>query len=378
MFKAGGIYLTHKSGTKTLYITPKVQSVRILESPTRLEYVFTVPTGLDPKEITKRPWLFAQVFGEHYELEQRNKRFILTVYSGRKISNKYDYDAISNTIRRMKMPIYCGIDDNHKPTAFDMLTSPHLLIAGESGSGKSTQLRSVLTSLILSKSPSELHFYLADMKRSEFPLFRRVEHVKAVCTRVSELMVVLTKLRKETERRGDLLDQFEVTHIDDLPRDKQVPYIVLCVDEVALLKKEKEAMEIIEDISAIGRALGLFLMLSMQRPDSKVLDGKLKVNLTARMGFRTADAINSRIIGTPGSERIDISEKGRFCLKMEQQKTLQAPFLSVDRAKELLEPYKVVITEKQDVVIEQEEEPQEESEMPIFGLLGGNQDETTR
>lgn len=372
MFKAGGIYLTHKSGSKTIYITPKIQSVRNLEEPARLEYIFTVPTGLDPKEINKRPWLFAQAFGERYELEQRNKRFTLTIYlEEERKGNRYDYSAILSSIERIKLPIYCGTDVNLKPIAYDLIESPHLLIAGETGSGKSTQLRAILTTLMKAKSPDRLQFYLADLKRSEFHLFRRVEHVKAVCTRVSELAAVLAKLKKETERRGDLLDKYEVTHIDDLPAKEHIPYIVLCVDEVALLKKEKELMEIVEDISAIGRALGMFLILSMQRPDAKVLDGRLKVNLTARMGFRTADAINSRIIGTPGSEQIDINEPGRFYMKQERQTLIQAPFLSVDRAKKLLEPLKVCVEEavSEPIVCEEDATPQDQP-MQVFNVLG--------
>jgi S-DNA-T family DNA segregation ATPase FtsK/SpoIIIE len=284
-FRAGGIYLTHKSGEKTHYITPKIQSVRPLEDPQRLEYVFTVPIGLDPKEVTKKEWLFAQAFGEEFELQQRNKRFTLTIYLEKMSEdNTYRYEEIKKHLSGV-LPIYCGMDANNRHISYDLRTNPGLLVAGETGSGKSTQVRAVLSTLIFTLPPSKLHMYLADLKRSEFHLFRRVEHVKKVCTRISELEVVLAKLWREAERRGDLLDKYELTHVDDLPQDLKVPYIVLGIDEVALLKKEKKLMELVEDLSAIGRALGMFLILSMQRPDAKVLDGKLKINLTVRMGF---------------------------------------------------------------------------------------------
>lgn len=126
------------------------------------------------------------------------------------------------------------------------------------------------------------------------------------------MLPMLHYLQKEMQQRGDLLDQHEVSHISDL--QKPPPFIVLCIDEVALLQKEKALMELVEEVSAIGRALGVFLILSMQRPDRKVLDGKLKNNLTVRMGFRCADLINSRIIGTPGSEKLKTD--GRMLLKM--------------------------------------------------------------
>ena len=78
----------------------------------------------------------------------------------------------------------------------------------------------------------------------------------------------------------------------------------------------------------------------MQRPDKKVLDGKLKNNLTVRMGFKCADLINSRIIGTPGSEKL--KESGRFLLKIptySEPKEIQAPYLTVEACKSLLERF---------------------------------------
>jgi S-DNA-T family DNA segregation ATPase FtsK/SpoIIIE len=385
MFRAGGIYLTHKSGDKTHYITPKVQSVRTLDDPQRLEYVFTVPMGLDPKEVTKREWLFAQAFGREFELKQLNKRFTLTIYAEKMgEDNTYRYDVISKHLKGV-LPIYCGMDVNNRHVVYDMRTNPGLLIAGETGSGKSTQVRSVLSTLILTLPPEKLHMYLADLKRSEFHLFRRVEHVKKVCTRTSELEAVLSKLWKEAERRGDLLDKYEVTHVDDLPQDKRVPYIVLGIDEVALLKKEKKMMELVEDLSAIGRALGMFLILSMQRPDAKVLDGKLKINLTVRMGFRCADLINSRIVGTPGSEKIEEAQGGRYFLKLGKLTEVQAPFLKVEPAKKLLEPFKsddVVASEEfshvEVTTPEKTPEDAPQSNENIFGVLGDDESDATR
>ncbi|MFP3488683.1 DNA translocase FtsK, partial [Staphylococcus sp. SIMBA_130] len=114
----------------------------------------------------------------------------------------------------------------------------------------------------------------------------------------------LKKIKSEMTRRGDKLDAAGVNSIDQLK--EKLPYIIICVDEVRLLKKETDVMDILEEISSIGRSLGIFIILSMQRPDSKLLEGALKVNCTVRMGFKTADAINSKVIGTPGAEKIKI------------------------------------------------------------------------
>jgi S-DNA-T family DNA segregation ATPase FtsK/SpoIIIE len=248
----------------------------------------------------------------------------------------YEYERYTSLFKSLKLPILTGIDVHGNIFTYDMVDNPHLLIAGETGSGKSTQVRSVLTSIIQTLSPERIELYLCDLKRSEFFLFKNIEHVKGVYHSAREMLPMLQYLQLEMQKRGNQLNQHERSHVDDLPDPP--PYILLCIDEVALLQDEKEIMKLVEEISAIERALGVFLILSMQRSDSKILDGKLKNNLTVRMGFKCADLINSRIIGTPGSEKLTV--KGRMLLKLPIYSKLieiQAPYLSVESAKKILE-----------------------------------------
>lgn len=336
-FKLGEMGVTYSYGNTSGKIYPKIHAVT-LNSDT-LEYVFTVPTGMDPKEIIKKEYCFKQVFGERIKIKGETKKFVLTVYiSSLPSVIRYDLEQYQERMKSMQLPIVCGVNLQGAPIVYDMLKYPHLLIAGETGSGKSTQLRSILTALIEMKS-ERLELYLCDLKRSEFHLFRGKKSVKNVCVSPLELLPILEHIRGELRRRGDLLDAHELAHIDDLVNPP--PYILLCIDEVALLKKEKDIMDLIEEISAIGRALGIFLILSMQRPDSKLLEGALKNNLTVRMGFKCSDLINSRIIGTPGSEKLN--GDGRMLLKLDgvnNMSEIQAPYLSVEGAKKILEGYK--------------------------------------
>ena len=282
------------------------------------------------------------MFGESIEINATDARnYNLVVYSQRfEGSFDYDYADIAATFRNYRLPICAGKDVHGALQTYDMAEFPHLLIAGETGAGKSTQLRAILTSLIQSRKP--IDFYLADMKRSEFHLFRRVDRVKEVVTDAGALALILRRISAELDSRGKLLDDHELTHIDEfnaLKTQGRRNYIVVAVDEVALLKKERAVMETLEEISAIGRALGVFLILSMQRPDADVLDGKLKNNLTVRMAFKQADKINSRItLGKAGAE--ELTEKGRMLIKREQITEVQAPFLALDRAKEILAEFK--------------------------------------
>lgn len=333
-FKSGNFFL----GNLEQPIFPKIHSVSINDHSTKI--AFTIPNGLDPKLLKKNYFVFEQYFGENIELEESVKTFNLTIYNSQIPSvSHYEYERYLQLFKSLKLPILTGIDVQGNIITYDMVDHPHLLIAGETGSGKSTQVRSVLTSLIQTLSPERIELHLCDLKRSEFFLFKNVEHVKGVYHSAREMLPMLQFLQLEMRKRGDQLDQHERSHIDDLPDPP--PYILLCIDEVALLQDEKEIMKLVEEISAIGRALGVFLILSMQRPDSKILDGKLKNNLTVRMGFKCADLINSRVIGTPGSEKLTI--KGRMLLKLPVYSELieiQGPYLSVEHANAILERHK--------------------------------------
>lgn len=327
------------NGTKGR-VYPQIHAITERDAST--DYVFTLPNGLDPKDVARKEYVFRQVFGKRLKLDGDLKRYILRVYK-RSMPASVSYFPNVNTAKlaeKWTLPIVAGVDETGELQSYDMTQYPHLLIAGETGSGKSTQIRSILTTLICAKNPNELRLVLADLKRSEFHVFRRVAHVDALVVKTVELAAVMGRVSAELERRGDLLDKHEVTNVDDLPAEHIPPYIVICIDEVALLKRESAIMEAIEDVSAIGRALGVFLILSMQRPDRDVLDGKLKNNLTVRMAFRHSDAINSRItIGGPEARDIGIKERGRFYFKHEDLTLLQAPFVTPEQAREYMKPY---------------------------------------
>lgn len=337
-FKAGALGKKVRRGSgknaREIILYPKVQ--RVSASLERKQVVFTVPTGMNPREVFEHEWLFQQVFGEHIEVQGNVKTFVLNVYD--KGIEQFDYDPaeVERTIKGMLLPIFVG-RSRTGAVAYDMADNPHLLIAGETGSGKSVELRSILTTLI-QFAGDRIELYGGDLKRSEFHLFRGI--AKEIVNDAPKLHQVLLKVRKELQRRGDLLDREGLANIVDLPESKRPKFIIVAIDEVALLQKH-DCMEIVEEISAIGRALGVFLILSMQRPDKDVLDGKLKNNLTVRMAFRHADEINSRItIGSGEAALIKQSEKGLMIHKLDGIRYVQAPHLKLDAARELLEPYK--------------------------------------
>lgn len=365
VFGKAGLYVDHQTRGGKVPIYPKIHSVSSTKENVR--YIFTIPNGLDPKTIEKKWFCFQQILGRNVAIEGDIKRFVLNVFhsdAGLKQYN-YSYKNWQPLLKQHRLPVVVGRDQFGNMITYDMVeaNTPHLLIAGETGSGKSSMVRVVLSTLIQCMSPDKLHLYLGDLKNSEFHFLRRVKHVKEVCMEEIEMKIMLQKVWKEIRERRKLMEEYEVDHIDEynkLNTNNQKPYILLAIDEVAMLQDEKECMTTVEKISAVGRALGVFLMLSMQRPDAKVLDGKLKLNMTVRMGFKCDSTINSNIMGTPGSEHLE--QSGQMILKLNGLKKVQAPFLELSKAKQIVEPYRIP---KEDVTLQIP--PQEE--IPLFGVL---------
>ena len=366
VFKKARLYDEHITRGGKVPIYPTIHDV--YEGKESVRYTFTLPNGVDPAQIHKKWFCFQQILGENLMMEGTIKKFVLHVFHSNASLQPYDYSykQWQPLLKPYRLPVVVGRDQFGNAIVYDMVDSntPHLLIAGETGSGKSSMVRVILATLIQHMSPEHLHLYLGDLKNSEFHFLRRVKHVKYVCMEEHEMTSMLSKLWKEVLHRRKLMEEYELGHIDEynqITKDKPLPYIFIAIDEVAMLQDEKECVTIIEKISAVGRSLGIFLMLSMQRPDAKILDGKLKLNLTVRMGFKCADLINSNIVGTPGSE--NLSQSGQMILKLDGLKKVQAPFLALDQAKEIIEPYR--LSKEQSV----QKEEQEHQKDKIFGVL---------
>ncbi|AZV44085.1 FtsK/SpoIIIE domain-containing protein [Peribacillus asahii] len=317
---------------------PRIHSVSISTNETR--YSFTIPTGTNPEILLDKIYVFKQVLSsENIEIEGDSKRLTLTVYrKGLPKLVKYSLRDWKPIVAGMSLPFIVRSNRHGELIAFDMAKNPHALLSGFTGLGKSSLLRAVLTTQMLTMKPESIRYILGDLKRSEFRLFRNHSHVDSVHVEPASLSLALKRVKAEMQRRGNLLDKHEVTHFSEL--SEPLPWFVVAIDEVALLRQEKDCMAIIEDISSIGRSLGVLLILSMQRPDATILQGRLKNNLTVRISGRQSDKINAKVAGVPGAELIKPSEKGRMIYVLDKPEEVQAPWLEYNGAKRLLQPFK--------------------------------------
>ena len=331
-FRLAGIYL----GTPERPIYPRIRSIKIDCNITKI--VFTLPAGLDPKLLEKNAFVFRQIYSNSADFDGDDRNVCLTVYNAKMPLNlSYNAAEILAQMSGHKLGVICGKDRNARYVSIDLTQQPHILIAGETGSGKSSQLRSILTTMILAKKASELQLYLADCKKSEFHIFRRVEHVQCVYSAPDDIRRMLQQIKHELIERSALTEEYEVAHVDDLPADCRRPYIVIAIDEFVMLRKDDVIMDILTEIVAIGRTLGVFAILSMQRPSAKILDTNIRINLTVSMGFKLRDKIEARIANTPRADEIEVP--GRFIMNADKVREIQAPYLSMEEAKRLLTPF---------------------------------------
>jgi S-DNA-T family DNA segregation ATPase FtsK/SpoIIIE len=344
VFKNGniGISYSYGNGQSKGIVYPKIRTVKMDYENKAVIYAFSIPVGMDPKEIRKKQYCFEQVFGQKIEIKGKIKEFKLTVFVGdKKPKIDYDYKEILDIIQREKllMPIVAGKDSSGKLRIYDATNKPNLLIFGEPGSGKSTILHTIICTLIQLYSSDEIQFYMADFKQDELCVYEDVDHVSNVSYQVRAFAPILKHLKNELDKRGILLRQHRVRHINKLPKDQKPPYVVLVVDEFVMIKDDDIMSDLLQ-IASLGRAYGIYVILSMQRPSHKILSTDVRGVLSVRMGFKTVDLRNAMIGDTPGSEKIGADEPGKFLLKLDELIELRAPFLSENDVDKILEGYK--------------------------------------
>lgn len=297
------------------------------------DLILTLPHGLSSKQFEQKRTELEEHLGGRIEISVKNKRLILQVYT-KQLQDFYEYKHI-DTKGICEFPI--GYTHGNKLVTVDLEKVVHLLVAGETGSGKSTLLRGIITSLIL--SDKNISLYLVDLKNgAEFNVFRKSNKVKAFCKNVDEAEELLEKLSDEVDKRYDLFYKNNVVDIREynkLKRIKKLDYKILVIDEFADLQNEKYSISSVEMLSAKARACGIHLIISTQRPDSKIVNGRIKANIPCIIGLKTMNGTNSRIIIDEEGLQ-ELRGKGHGILKYGDMTEFQSMYLSVKQARDLI------------------------------------------
>lgn len=229
-----------------------------------------------------------------------------------------------------EIPLLIGKDVAGNDLICDLTKAPHLLVAGATGSGKSVCLNSILTGLLMSRTPEQLRLILVDPKRVEFTEYNDLPHLLVPVINDSKRVAFgLRWAIVEMDRRYKLLQKMGCRNIvafntrtkatqGDLFGDEgqeesnekipeTLPYIVIVVDEVAdiMAAVGKEVEPAIARLTSLSRAVGIHLILATQRPSVDVITGTIKANIPGRIAFKVSQANDSRtILDAPGAEEL--------------------------------------------------------------------------
>ena len=232
--------------------------------------------------------------------------------------------------QKMRLPVAIGRTITNEVFTFDLAKTPHLLVAGATGQGKSVGLNAILTSLLYKKHPAELKFVLVDPKMVEFSIYKPLlKHYMAAMPDQDENDIIITDCQKvintlnslviEMENRYQLLMQAKCRNLEDYNEKfinrhlnpekghRYMPYLVIVIDEYGdfIMQAGKEVERPIQRIAQKARAVGMHMILATQRPDVKIVTGTIKANIPTRIAFRTQSVVDSRtVLDSKGADQL--------------------------------------------------------------------------
>ena len=211
-----------------------------------------------------------------------------------------------------KLSLALGKDTLGNPYVADLTAMPHLLIAGATGSGKSSGINAMICSILYRVPPGEVRFLMIDPKRLELGVYEGIPHLMApVVTDAREAAARLKWMVTKMEERYRLLAERRARNIESYNKDVEpsgrLPYLVVVVDELAdlMMASAGEVQTSLVRLAQIARAVGIHLIVATQRPSVDVVTGLIKANFSARIAFQVASRVDSRtILDANGAEQL--------------------------------------------------------------------------
>ncbi len=272
------------------------------------------------------------------------------------VSAREILEAVPGKYAGSKLLVALGKSIMGDPTWCEIDKTPHLLVAGSTGSGKSVCINSMIVSLLMRTKPDEVKLVLVDPKKVELSMYNGIPHLLTpVVTDPKKANIVLKKIVQIMEDRYDLFEGSKTKNIagynayvdkknEKLGEDEQIkklPYIVVIIDELAdlMLVAAKEVEDSIMRITQMARAAGIHLIVATQRPSTDVITGVVKANIPSRISFAVSSSIDSRtILDMSGAEKL--LGKGDMLFKPQGENIpmrVQGNFISDDEIKAVVD-----------------------------------------
>ncbi|MCI0437605.1 MAG: hypothetical protein L0177_00550 [Chloroflexi bacterium] len=208
------------------------------------------------------------------------------------------------------LPVALGKGSGGETVLIDLARMPHLLIAGATGSGKSVCLNTIVSCLIMEKTPAELRLLLIDPKRVELTPYNGIPHLLTpVVVDTDKVVGLLKGVIREMFDRYRRMEEAGVRNIDSYNKKmpERMPYIVVAVDELAdlMMSAAFDVEQSLCRLAQLGRATGIHLIVATQRPSVDVVTGLIKANFPSRISFGVTSQVDSRtILDSAGAEKL--------------------------------------------------------------------------
>ncbi|MDD2378104.1 MAG: DNA translocase FtsK [Bacilli bacterium] len=265
-------------------------------------------------------------------------------------------ETVPKSMDNSKLLVTLGKDIMGRSTWAEINKTPHLLVAGATGSGKSVCINSMIVSILMRTRPDEVRLVLVDPKKVELSIYNGAPHLLTpVVTDPRKANIALKKIVEEMERRYDVFSETGAKNIagynlyiekknkglDEAGQLKKLPYIVVIIDELAdlMLVAAKEVEDSIMRITQMARAAGIHLIVATQRPSTDVITGLIKANIPSRISFAVSSSIDSRtILDMTGAEKL-LGKGDMLFLPMGENTPIrvQGTFISEEEIKEVVD-----------------------------------------
>ena len=229
-------------------------------------------------------------------------------------------ESIPKNMDSSKLCVTLGRNIMGRPIYTEINKTPHLLVAGSTGSGKSVCINSIIVSMLMRAKPDEVKLVLVDPKKVELSMYNGVPHLLTpVVTDPRKANIALKKIVVEMENRYEMFSNSGTKNIsgynayvdkhneENSNKLRKLPYIVVIIDELAdlMLVAAKEVEDSIMRITQMARAAGIHLIVATQRPSTDVITGVVKANIPSRISFAVSSSIDSRtILDMTGAEKL--------------------------------------------------------------------------
>ena len=271
------------------------------------------------------------------------------------VSMREIMEAIPRKLDDSKLLAPLGRDIMGNVKYVEVDKTPHMLVAGATGSGKSVCINNIIVSVLMRSTPEEVKMVLVDPKKVEFNVYDGIPHLLTpVVTDPKKASAALQKIVDEMENRYEIFKDSQTKNITTyneyvekrLKKDpnidlKRMPYILVVIDELAdlMLVAAKQVEESIMRITQLARAAGIHLIVATQRPSADIITGIIKANIPSRISFAVSSSIDSRtILDTMGAEKL--LGKGDMLYKPMDNNTptrIQGSYISDDEIKRVVD-----------------------------------------